>query len=107
MSTDSITPREIRAAVTHLESWRAYPEARADFITYTVGQRLGEGRESIICLQWSAYVFGWVSHKAHANERQILTTREANRAEIEKLPSPATCKHGKFRSLCPECSELA
>lgn len=83
MSNESVTPRDVLGAVTELNTWRDYPEARADFITYAVGLQVE--KPGVISLLWNAYIFGWVSRKAHERERQILGTDEANRAEVDKL----------------------
>lgn len=89
MSTNATTPREILAAprqilaaVADIESWRRYPEARADFIALMVGPKVNE---DMIRLQWVAYVYGWISHKRYVNERQALTSLELNRKEVENL----------------------
>lgn len=74
--------RDIIEALRLLDTWRAYPEARAQFITFAVGQ---EADEHMIRLQWTAYIYGWISHKTHAQERQLMTSGEANRQEVSRF----------------------
>lgn len=83
MSIESVTPRDVLGAVAELNTWRDYPEARLDFIAYAVGLQVE--KPGMIALLWNAYIFGWVSRKAHDRERQMLGTRDANRAEVEKI----------------------
>lgn len=55
----TVTIRDVLEAVKDLESWRTYPEARADFISFVVGQP----DSNLIAVQWTAFVYGWMCHK--------------------------------------------